>query len=126
MEDDLGALLAEASARILRLVADVGDERDDLDLGAGPPQLAVDLEERKLGALDEQELRRLEPGDLARQLRADRAARAGDHDPLAGQEVPDLLLVEVDRLAAEEVLDLHVADARDLHLALEDRRRGPG
>ena len=82
-------------------------------------QLAVDLEERELGALDEEELRRLEAGDLPGELGADRASGAGDHDALAGEERPDLRLVEVDRLAAEEVFDLDVANARDVHLALQ-------
>ena len=82
-------------------------------------QLAVHLEERELGPLDEQELLRTETGDLPGELRADRAAGAGDHDALARQERPDLRLVEIDRLASQQVLDLDVAYARHVHLALE-------
>jgi hypothetical protein len=118
VEDDLGRVGRQERAHA-RLVADVRDERDDLRLGAGPPQVGVDVEERELGALDEKDLARLEPRDLARELGADRAAGARDHDALSGEELPDLRLVQVDGLAAEEVFDLDVADARDAHLALQ-------
>ena len=39
---------------------------------------------------------------------------------LPAEELAELRLVEVDRLPAQEVLDLDVADAGDLDLALED------
>ena len=119
VEDDRAAD-ARRRARASGLVADVGDEGSDLDLGARPAELAVDLEEGDLGALDEQEPGGLEAGHLARELGADRAARAGHHDALAGQELAELGLVEVDRLAAEQVLDLDVADPGHLDLALQD------
>ena len=39
---------------------------------------------------------------------------------LPAEELPDLRLVEGDRLPAEQVLDLDVADPGDLDLPLED------
>src|ERR1041385_4381585 len=51
--------------------------------------LTVDREQRRFGALYQQDARRLESGGLARQLRTDRAAGAGDHYDLAAQEVID-------------------------------------
>ena len=44
---------------------------------------------------------------------------AGHHDALARQELSELRLVEVHGLAAQQVLDLDVADARDVDLALQ-------
>jgi hypothetical protein len=76
-------------------------------------------------------------GDLAAQLRADRAAGAGDEHDLAGQVRADPVDLHHDRLAAEDVLDLHVADLADEVAAgvgpararvaqeLEDGREGP-
>src|SRR5262249_55409168 len=117
-EDDLRRVRREDGAHA-PLVVYVGDERHDFGLGPGPPEIRIDVEERELGALDEEDLPGLEARDLARELGADRATGAGHHDALAGEELADLRLVEVDRLAAEEILDLHVTDARHADLALE-------
>jgi hypothetical protein len=58
-------------------------------------------------------LRGRDARDLAAQLRADRAAGAGDEHDLAGQVRADPVDLHHDRLAAEDVLDLHVADLAD-------------
>ena len=64
------------------------------ELGAGPAaarrgpgvaageqrELAVDVVQRAFRAIEQDEPRRIEVEHLARQLRADRAARAGDED----------------------------------------------
>jgi len=63
--------------------------------------------------VEQRELARRERGDLARQLGADRAAGAGDQDALVAEEVAHLVHVEHDRLAAEQVLDAHVAHLRE-------------
>ena len=73
-------------------------------------QLLLDVEEVLLGVVDEHEPRRLHRRDLAAQLRADRAAGAGDEHDLAGQVGGDALQVDVDRVAPEHVLDAHLAD----------------
>ena len=69
-------------------------------------ELALDLEERRLGVVHEHELRGLEARDLAAQLGPDRASGARDEDDLVLEVVRDRGDVDVDRLAAEHVLDL--------------------
>ena len=73
-------------------------------------ELALDLEQRALGVVDEDEPRRPDPRDLAAELGADRAARARDENGLPLEVRRDLLEVDLDLLAAEHVLDLHRAD----------------
>ena len=51
-----------------------------------------------------------EARDLAAELGADRAAGAGDEDGLSGEVGRDRLEVDLDRLAAEDVLHLHGPD----------------
>ena len=106
MEDDAPAGTCRrpgaASPRSLH-VADDGGGREEPPLA---DELALDLEERRLGVVDEHELRRPDAGDLAAELGADRAAGAGDEHDLAREVVGDRREVDLDRLAAEHVLDL--------------------
>ena len=73
-------------------------------------ELTLDFEEAGLGVVDEDEARRADPGDLAAELGADRASCARDENHLAREITRDGVDVHVDRLAAEQVLDLHRAD----------------
>ena len=73
-------------------------------------EFAIDVVERAFGAVEQDQPRRVEVEHLARQLRADRAARARDEDRPAGEEVTEAALVHDDRVAAEEVGDLDLAD----------------
>ena len=57
------------------------------------------------------DLRRLQPGQLAAELAADRPPGAGHQHGLAGGQCPDLLEVGLDRLAPQQVLDLDLAGA---------------
>src|SRR5690606_7763732 len=66
------------------------------------------------------ELARLEAADLAAQLGADAAAGSGDHHRAPPDPARDLALLELHRLAPEQVLDREVADARQVHLAADD------
>ena len=91
-------------------------------------ELALDAEEVLLGVVDEHEPPRRHARDLAAQLGADRAAGAGDHDHLAAEVAADAVELHAHGLAAEDVLDLHLAHlAHDLARAglqqLEDRRQ---
>ena len=82
-------------------------------------ELAADLEQRVLRVVDQHQQLRPDPGDLAAQLGADRAARAGhEHDP-AGQVGAHAVDLHADRLAAEHVLHLDLA-----HLAHQVRAAG--
>ena len=94
-------------------VGDVADHRDDLDVGEAAAQLLVDVEQRRLGALEQHEPSDPERGDLAAQLRADAAAGAGHEHRPAADERPHRLLGDGDRLAPQEVLDPDRADAVD-------------
>ena len=75
-------------------------------------QLALDLVQRRLGLVDEDQPRRAGPCRLAAELGADRAAGAGDQHRLAAEVLGDLLEVDLDGLAPEDVLDLDGPDLR--------------
>jgi hypothetical protein len=72
---------------------------------------------------------RVHARDLARELGADRPAGAGDQHGLAGQVGAVALEVHADRLAPQDVLDLHLAhlphDVAAALQQLEDRGQGP-
>ena len=118
VEDDLRRVGREKRAHAA-LVADVRDQRHDLDLGARAAQLAVHLEQRELRAFDQEDPGGMEARDLPHELGADRAAGARHHDALARQELAELGFVEIHGLAAEKVFDLDVADARDVDPPLQ-------
>ena len=99
-----GAVLLEDVAH-LRRVAAVGEHRDDGGEVALVDELALHLVERRLGLVDEDEPLGAELHDLAAELRADRPAAAGhEHDAVADVR-RDRLEVDLDLLAAEDVLD---------------------
>jgi hypothetical protein len=66
-------------------------------------QLAVDLEQRTLGALDHQQAQRAEAQGLAADFGADAPAGAGHHHALSGEEALQFRRVEVDRGTPEKV-----------------------
>ena len=77
-------------------------------------ELAADLEQVVLGVVDQHEPLRPDARDLAAELGADRAAGAGDQHHAAGEVGADAVDLDAHRVAAEHVLDLHLA-----HLAHE-------
>ena len=96
------------------------------ELGAGPPaaggrpgiaageqrELAIDVVQRAFRPVEQHQPRRVEIEHLARQLRPDGPARAGDKDRPAGHERAQARLVHDDRVAPQEVGHLHLADRR--------------
>ena len=68
VEDDARAVLVEHLPQLDR-VLHVGDDGDRGAEAALADELALDLEQRRLGVVDEHELRRSEAGDLAAELR---------------------------------------------------------
>ena len=94
----------------LRLVAGVGEHRDRGGEVALVDELALDLEQRGLRLVDEHEAGRAEPRELAAELRADRAAGARDEHRLVLDVRRHEREVDLDLLAAEDVLDLHRPD----------------
>ena len=75
--------------------------------------------------VDEDDAVGAERGDLPAELGADRAARAGDEDGLAGDVRGDRGEVELDGLAPEHVLHLHLAElAREVEVAGDELVHG--
>ena len=101
--------------------ASTGDHAGDAAVG----QLALDREQVRLGVVDQHQRGRAEASDLAHELGADRAAGAGHQHAAAGHVRADLGQVEAHRLAAEQVLDLHVAQSRHQRVGAE-QLLGPG
>src|SRR4051812_11999555 len=85
-----------------RRVADVSHAGANVDADPTLAQLAIDLKEGVLGPVEEDESFRAESGRLAAEFRTDRAARAGDQDPLAREEPLKLRRIQIHRLAAEQ------------------------
>ena len=73
-------------------------------------ELALDLEERRLGVVDEDQAGRADTRDLPAELGADRPAGAGDEHGVPLEIRRDALEVDLDLLAPEHVLDLHRPD----------------
>ena len=95
-------------------------------------ELADDLEQVVLGVVEQHQPAGSHPGDLPAQLRADRTARTGDEHDLLGQVGAHPLDLHPHGLAAEDVLDPHLAKlagdlepARAVPQQLEHGRRRP-
>ena len=77
-------------------------------------ELAADLEEVVLGVVEQDQPLGRHARDLARELGADRPARAGDEHDLAREVGAHALELHAHGLAAEHVLDLHRAQLRTM------------
>jgi hypothetical protein len=109
VEDDVGPVALEDLAQP-PLVAHVGEHGHARAEAALVHELALDLEERALGLVDEHDPLRLGARELAAELGADRAPGTGDEDGLARDVRRDRAHVDLDRLAAEQVLHLDRPD----------------
>ena len=117
VEDDARLVALEDLAHLgaVAAVPEHGRDRREVALAH---ELALDVEERSLRVLDEHEPRRPDARDLTAELGADRAARTGDEDGLAGEVLRDRAHVDLDRLAAEHVLHLNGPDLpREIEIA---------
>src|SRR5204863_5904374 len=101
-------------------IADIGHQRHDSEVRPGIAELTVNLEERRLSAVHQQQHGRVEPGDLARQLRTNRPASAGHECDTVGDEPLNLFLIEMDRIAPQEIFNLHVTNATQIDLSFQD------
>ena len=90
-------------------VLHVADHREHPQLRVLGHDLVMHEVQPVLGVVEQHQLRGHEARDLSHQLGTDRTSGARHDDPLAAQEVAHLVHVEFDRLAAEQVLDTHVA-----------------
>ena len=78
-----------------------------------PAQLDPHEVEGVFGPIEQHDAARPEARQLARQLRSDRARAPRDEDRLPGDVVLHLIEVEPDRLAPQQVLQLHVPQLAD-------------
>ncbi|GBD45252.1 hypothetical protein HRbin41_00052 [bacterium HR41] len=103
MEDDVGAVLEKnlAHPRGVTTVGEHGSETREVALLL---ELAPDLEERGLGVVDEHQHSRTDTGDLATQLRPDRATGSGDEHDTPAQVGADAVDLHPHRLAPEDIL----------------------
>ena len=93
-------------------VADVGDDRLQLERREHATQLRVDVEDAVFAVADEDEAARFGHRHLTAELGADRPACAGDEHHLIDDVVQDRVFVP-HRLALEQVRDLDVAQPPD-------------
>ncbi len=101
-------------------VPDIGDDRDAREVGREAPQLVQDVENRVLAVAQQDEAGWLEAGELAAQLAPDGTARARHQHGLSGRESAHLAQIGVNRLAAQQVLDLHLPKGGHGHAARQD------
>src|SRR6185312_13319758 len=111
VEDCVGTTVVEDGVHALS-VADVRDHGHDRHTGVGRAELRLDVEDRVLAVAKYDQHRGLELRQLPAELAADRPAGAGDQNSAALAKVPNGGEVGLNRLPAEEVLDLDVAQGR--------------
>ena len=123
MIDGLDAVRLDDLAHAI-LVVHAAEQRRDLEVavlrGGDVPQLAVDVVERQLRHLEQQDAARTEARDLPAQLRADRTAGAGDHHDLVADARVEQPQIGRHRLAAEQVARIDVTNVLDARLADDD------
>ena len=99
-------------------VAHGADEHDQIQLRMRAPQLHLDVVGVILVDIENDEPFRPLCRRLTAELAADAAAAARDEHGLAGDVGRDLIEVDLHRLAAKQVLNVHLADLLDAHLAV--------
>ena len=112
MEHDLGAVRVEDAAHAPG-VAHAADKHLQVELGILPLELLLDLVGVVLVDVEDDELLGPEAGDLAAELRADGSAAARYEHDLAAYEGVDIVVVHDHGVAAQQVLELDFAQARD-------------
>ena len=105
-------------------VADGADQHHQIQVPVGPPQLLLDVVGVVLIDVEDNQAAGVVGGNLAAQLAADGAAAAGDQDRLALDVAGDLVQIDLDAVAAQQVLDLHIADLLNVHAARGNVRQG--
>src|SRR5690606_30442350 len=101
-------------------VGDVGDERNEFEFVEGLCDLAADLKEHIFGTLDQQHFLRMIVADLPDKFRADRAAGTRHHHDASRKQVAKILVVKLDRFAAQKIFDLDIAKPRYVDASMRD------
>jgi hypothetical protein len=119
VEDDLGPEARQDPVQRLA-VADVRQEALRRQCLEPESEFLLDLEQVELAEIEKPHDLGLEPADLAHEFRADGAAGAGYKDPLTAEKAADHLWIEMDFLAAHEILQPHLADGIDGDAPLDE------
>jgi len=117
--DDLGMVLLK-NLEHAAAVADGADEGHEVEIRILLSQLQLDGVGVVFVDIENDQLLRVVPRDLAAELRTDAPAAARDEDDLAVDEVIDLVKIGGDGLAAQKVLDGDVPELRDGDLAVDE------
>ena len=123
VEHGVGAKVSE-DAPDTRHVPHIRDHRRELDRRMLRPQLVQDLEDLVFAVSEQHEVARSELRQLAGQLAPDGAACARDQHRSAGHDGAHRCEVGADGLAAEQVLNLHLAQVRQADAARQDLEQG--
>ena len=117
VEDQLG-LVALEDVLDASGVADGADEHREIEVGMMAEQLLLDVVGVVLVDVEDDEASGMVGGDLSAEFGADGAAAAGDEDGASVEVVEDLVVVDDDGVASEEVLDLDVLHAGEADFAV--------
>ena len=96
----------------LRLVGDGADDGPHLQVLVVVHHVEAHVVHRRLGLIDQYQLRGLEGGHLARHFRPDASRRARDEDAVACEHLLDGLHVHLDLVARQQFLDVHLVEQR--------------
>src|SRR5687767_1923005 len=112
VEDDLGTDALEDAAHLLR-VGDITDPALEVDAHTRARQFQVEVMEAGFVVVQEMQAGGAEGEYLAGELAADRAGGTGDQDDAVAQAVQALGVVNLDGLAADQVLDGQLTQVLD-------------
>ena len=110
VEDDLRPEVIEDGSYPAR-IADIGNDRQERQAVAVLRQVHHRLEYAVLTVAKQRQLGRPPASHLPAQFQADRPSGAGDQNAFPGQRLADCLVVDMGRLAAQQVTDLDLAQA---------------
>jgi hypothetical protein len=100
---------------------DVGEDGHRSSEAQLVPERSRQVDDRRLGVIDEYELTDAESGEARTQLEADRSSGAGDEDGRAFQVLAESGAADVDRLTPEQRLD---RDVLGTHVAVSGAYMG--
>ncbi len=108
----------------VRFMRDVAKERHRVQSWVDRAQILIDVEEVRVVPFQQDQQCRVEPGELAAELRANRAAGARDHDALAGKHMLHLARVHLHRLLAGQLMDGNAFQRADICPVINQIRHG--
>ena len=102
-----------------RLVAHARDGAIQLHMPVGRAQLLLDRKECGFAAFHEDKPRRTLLGYLAAQFAPDTAAGSRDHDDFPFDQIRDARMIQIDRIASEQILRIDMAQVAHRDLAVK-------